>query len=56
METQEETVTISKAEYDELLDDSYRLAALYGAGVDNWDFYDDAMESYRENKSQYPDS
>jgi len=43
LEELEETVTISKKEYDKLLNDSRILRALEGAGVDNWEGYDDAM-------------
>ena len=32
----EETVTISKTEYDQLLDDSLKLSCLESCGVDNW--------------------
>lgn len=39
-----ETVTISKKAYEELLEDSRKLMALEGAGVDNWQGYDEAME------------
>ncbi len=40
----EETVTISKKEYEELLEDQKFLDALKGAGVDNWEGYDYAFE------------
>ena len=40
----EETVTISKEEYESLLKDSEKLSALEAAGVDNWEGYDSAME------------
>jgi hypothetical protein len=43
-----ETVTISKEEYESLLEDSNKLLALEGAGVDNWEGYDEAMEMMRE--------
>jgi hypothetical protein len=43
-------VTISKKEYDDLLDDSLKLSALEGVGVDNWCGWDDAMEAYNEMK------
>jgi len=46
----EETVTISKKTYDDLIDDQLKLLALEGAGVDNWQGYDDAMEAYTEMK------
>lgn len=43
--TQEpETVTISRAEYDQLLADQAKLRALEAMGVDNWSGYSDAME------------
>ncbi len=38
-------VTISEEEYESLKRDAATLAALEGAGVDNWDGYDIAMES-----------
>ena len=40
----EETVTIKKSEYEELLKDSNWLACLEAAGVDNWQGYDYARE------------
>ena len=39
-----ETVTISRAEYDQLLADQAKLRALEATGVDNWSGYSDAME------------
>ena len=44
----EKTITISKKEYEELLKDSQFLDCLRGAGVDNWDGYDHAMEMMKE--------
>ena len=44
----EETITISKKEYEELLEDQKLLQCLQGAGVDNWSVYDDAMEMMEE--------
>lgn len=44
--TEEETVTISKKEYESLKDDSFKLECLEGGGVDNWEGYDFAMEEY----------
>ena len=41
-------ITISKEEYEELLKDSQFLDCLRGAGVDNWDGYDHAMEMMKE--------
>ena len=45
-----ETVTISKEEYDDLLDSQLMLSCLESAGVDNWDGYDYAIDEYREAK------
>ena len=43
-----EMVTISADQYEQLLEDSSWLSALRGAGVDNWEGYDYAMEILRE--------
>jgi len=43
-----ETVTISKKEYEELLEDQKMLNALQDAGVDIWEGYDYAMELLNE--------
>lgn len=40
----EEMMTISKDEYEALLERDKKLRALEGAGVDNWEGYDYAME------------
>lgn len=47
-----ETVTISKAEYEELLDDSLFLNCLQNNGVDNWDWYGEAVAEYQETKGE----
>lgn len=39
-----ETVTISKKEYDRLWEDSNLLTALKCHGVDNWEGYCDAVQ------------
>jgi hypothetical protein len=44
----EEMITITKAEYDELQDDATLLNCLRNAGVDNWDGWDFAIEEYQE--------
>lgn len=41
---EEETVTITKNEYESLLEDAKKLRALEAAGVDNWEGYDIAMD------------
>lgn len=46
----EETVTISKKEYESLLEDRKWLQALEGAGVDNWEGYDFARELFNEDE------
>lgn len=46
----EETVTISKKEYESLLEDRKWLQALEGAGVDNWQGYDYARELMNEDE------
>ena len=45
----EETVTISKKEYEELQKDQWFLECLRGAGVDNWEGYDCAREMMNED-------
>jgi hypothetical protein len=44
----EETITITKKEYEGLLDDYFFLMCLNGAGVDNWSGYGDAQKTYQE--------
>lgn len=48
--TTEETITITKKEYNSLLEDSKWLQALEGAGVDNWQGYDYAKELFNEEE------
>jgi hypothetical protein len=48
MET--ETVTISKTEYERLLESEDKLACLEAVGVDNWQGFDDAMSMFFEGK------
>lgn len=52
MANQIETVTISKEEYEQLLDDSLFLNCLRNNGVDNWDWYDEAVEEYQQIKGE----
>ena len=44
----EEMVTITKAEYDQLCNDSAWLSYLEAAGVDNWDGFDEAINMRNE--------
>jgi len=43
-------ITISKKEYEELLEDQKLLQALQGAGVDNWSGYEYALEIMKETE------
>ena len=52
MNTQEKTITISEDEYKRLLQDSRFLDCLENAGVDNWDWYEEAWKAYEE---RYPE-
>lgn len=45
-QTKEEMITISKEEYDGLLEDSDFLTILINNGIDNWDGYDMCREEY----------
>ena len=46
---EEETVTIPKRYYDELIERSTELAALESFGADNWDGYEDALQSLEDD-------
>ena len=46
-----EVVTITLDEYEQLKADSAFLSALEQAGVDNWDGYDYAREIYQEQNA-----
>jgi hypothetical protein len=41
--SEEKTITIPLKEYNELLEDSILLGKLQKAGVENWEWYDDAI-------------
>ena len=41
-------ITISKEEYESLLEDSKKLTALENVGVDNWEGYHYAIELMQE--------
>jgi hypothetical protein len=43
-----EIVTLTKQEYDNLMDEINFLNCLRQAGVDNWEGYSDACEMYAE--------
>lgn len=47
MENEGQTsIIITQEEYDDLIRSQMKLQALENAGVDNWDWYGDAMEEY----------
>lgn len=46
----EDYTIIKKSEYEYLLDDQLTLNCLEDAGVDNWEWYDEAMMAYRQRK------
>lgn len=48
----DEMVTITKAEYERLIDNSELLSCLRACGVDNWGGWDDAMEMFREEEAE----
>jgi len=48
----EEEVTISKKEYEELLENQIWVRALEAAGVDNWEGYDIAIDIFDEYKNE----
>jgi len=41
-----ETIIVNKAYFEELLNDSRFLNCLTAAGVDNWDWYEAAVEDF----------
>jgi hypothetical protein len=47
-----ETVTISKKEYDALVNDQRKLDALEACGVDNWQGWDEAMDMYHSQDNE----
>ena len=48
----EETITITKKLYDELVESQNILDALYSHGVDNWEWYGDAMEDLEKEENE----
>ncbi len=39
-------ITITEEEYEYLVDRDKRLTALENSGVDNWEWYDEAMKEF----------
>lgn len=48
----EEMITITQKEYNELSNRDLKLTCLENSGVDNWDWYGDAMEEYERLLSE----
>lgn len=48
----EETITILKSEYKELLRCASKLTKLENGGVDNWEWYDEAMSAEDEGEDE----
>ena len=48
----QDQVTISKQEYDSLVEDSKWLSYLEAAGVDNWQGIDEAIRMRKEDAQQ----
>jgi hypothetical protein len=46
---QDTNATISKEQYQQLLDRDRKLAALERGGVDNWEWYGEALKDYDDN-------
>lgn len=44
-------ITVLDEEYEQLRKDSYFLNCLRAAGVDNWEWYGDAVEEYNKKYS-----
>lgn len=43
---------VNSEEHEELLDDSLFLNCLRNNGVDNWEWYDEAVEEYQQIKGE----
>lgn len=51
--TDEEMVTITKKEYERLRRNEDLLECLNDSGVDNWEWYDEAMREHVKNFPEY---
>jgi hypothetical protein len=45
---EKETITITVERYEELLEAEKILNALYAGGVDNWEWYEEALEGIED--------
>jgi len=48
----EEMISITQKEYNDLCNRDLKLTCLENSGVDNWDWYGDAMEEYAQLLSE----
>jgi hypothetical protein len=53
MNADEEHITITKTEYESLIRASRFLEHLEASGVDNWDWYGDALTSFYAEYPEY---
>lgn len=49
---EQDIVVVSKKLYEELIDDALFLDCLRAGGVDNWEWYDEAVVMYNEHKAK----
>ncbi len=49
---EDENITITKKEYDRLFDDSLFLNCLFANGLDNWEWYETALEEHEEKRGE----
>ncbi len=45
-------ILITEERYKDLLDTEEKFFALINYGVNNWEWFDDAMDAYRNNKDE----
>lgn len=43
---EEEEITIPRSVYDRLVDRDFKLSCLEQGGVDNWEWYGEALQAY----------
>ena len=52
IDNQEEYTIVKKSDYEDLLDNQLFLNCLESSGVDNWEWYDKAMNEYHLQKEE----
>jgi hypothetical protein len=48
----EEMITITKKQYDELVLNQKKLRALEAGGVDNWEWYGDSLREFLDEEEE----